>query len=375
MPRPGTDVIILDDAPIGGPSLNTGQAFFVGGAASGPIDAYSEIGSLKAYETTYGARAGGQAMYDAANAFFQEGGGTLFVARTDAAATDEQTGVAGALDLLPYSLGPGQVCAPGLTSTPVHEAILAHLEATHRCGLLDLPAGDDAALEAAVTALYDVAGVRFAQALAPALVYPYANAGGATVDVPFSGVQAGLIARADLLGNPNQPAAGINGISRLALGLTQDYTDDEREALNEAGVTLAKLVYGDVRTYGARTAAGPNDAGWLWFANSRVVMAVTHESDAIAQNYLFRQIDGRRQIFAALEADLRGMLLVHFNAGALYGATPAEAFDVDTGPSVNTTETIIAGEIHATVRVKTSPSAEWVVINIVKVPLDVPIAA
>jgi hypothetical protein len=353
MPRPGTDVIILDDAPIGGPSLNTGQAFFVGGAASGPIDAYSEIGSLKAYETTYGARAGGQAMYDAANAFFQEGGGTLFVARTDAAATDEQTGVAGALDLLPYSLGPGQVCAPGLTSTPVHEAILAHLEATHRCGLLDLPAGDDAALEAAVTALYDVAGVRFAQALAP----------------------AGLIARADLLGNPNQPAAGINGISRLALGLTQDYTDDEREALNEAGVTLAKLVYGDVRTYGARTAAGPNDAGWLWFANSRVVMAVTHESDAIAQNYLFRQIDGRRQIFAALEADLRGMLLVHFNAGALYGATPAEAFDVDTGPSVNTTETIIAGEIHATVRVKTSPSAEWVVINIVKVPLDVPIAA
>jgi hypothetical protein len=38
MPRPGTDVTILDDATPGGPSLNTGQAFFVGIAASGPTD-------------------------------------------------------------------------------------------------------------------------------------------------------------------------------------------------------------------------------------------------------------------------------------------------------------------------------------------------
>jgi hypothetical protein len=80
MPRPGTDVTIVDATAPGGPSLNTGQAFFVGKTASGPTDAYGEVHSLKQYTTDYGARTGGEAMHDAANAFFQEGGGTLFVA-------------------------------------------------------------------------------------------------------------------------------------------------------------------------------------------------------------------------------------------------------------------------------------------------------
>jgi phage tail sheath protein FI len=135
------------------------------------------------------------------------------------------------------------------------------------------------------------------------------------------------------------------------------------------------MIYGDVRTYGGRTAAGPDDDRWLWFANSREVMAVAHEADAIAQNYVLRQIDGRRQLFASLETDLRAMLLRHFNLGALYGATPPEAFQVDTGTMVNTTETIAAGEIHAVIRIKTSPTSEWVEVAIVKVPLEVPIAA
>lgn len=371
MPRPGTDVVILDQAAPGGPSLNTGQAFFVGKSGTGPTDSYTKVKSLKQYQTDYGDRSGGALLYDAVSGFFQEGGGTAYVA---GAATEDAAGVVPALDLFTYELGPGQVAAPGLTATAVHEAILAHLDATHRCGLLDLPAGDAAALTAAVAALEGTAGVRFAAALAPALVYP-SDAPPATVNVPYSGVQAGLIARADLLGNPNQPAAGVNGVSRLALGLTEDYSDDDREALNEAGVTLAKLVYGEVRTYGARTAAGADDTNWLWLANSRVVMAITHRADAISQNYLFRQIDGRRQLFAALEAELRGMLLEYFNANALYGATPADAFQVDTGPQVNTIETIMAGEVHAVIRVKTSPSAEWVEIAIVKVPLDVPLPA
>jgi len=372
MPRPGTDVNILDDSTPGGPSLNTGQAFYTGVTASGDDTVVGEVHSLKQYVTEYGDRTGAIPMYDAANAFFQEGGGTLYVAK---AATGDAAGVEAALPLFTYALGPGQVCAPGLTDPDTHKAVLAHIAATHRCALLDAPAGDAAALTTAVTALAGVEGVRFAALLAPTLTYPLADGSGATSDAPYSGVHAGMIARVDALANPNQPAAGINGVSRLALGLTTEYSDDDREALNEAGVTLAKLVYGDVRTYGARTAAGPDDTNWLWFANSRTVMAIAHRADAIAENYLFRQIDGRRQLFAALETELRGMLLEYFNIGALYGATPSEAFDVDTGALVNTVDTIKNGEVHAVIRVKFSPTAEWVEIAIVKTPIDVPIAA
>jgi hypothetical protein len=125
-----------------------------------------------------------------------------------------------------------------------------------------------------------------------------------------------------------------------------------------------------VRTYGYRTAAGPDDTNWLWFGNSRVIMAIAHESDALAENYVLRQIDGRGQLFAALETDLRGMLLAYYNAGALFGETPQDAFDVDTSSAVNTIETIAAGEVHATIRVKCSPAAEWVRIDVVKVPVE-----
>jgi hypothetical protein len=369
MPRPGTDVVITDGSGPGGPSLNTGQAFFVGKTAT--AGAPSQIHSLKQYVSTYGPRTGGDKLHDAVNAFFQEGGGTAFISPTP---TEDAAGVADALDAFEYELGPGQVAAPGLTDPTVHAKLLSFVDATHRVALLDSAGGDQAALDAEATALHDAPGARFAALLAPALSYPD-PATGVPVNVAYSGVQAGIQARSDLLGNPNRAAAGANGVSRLALGLAEDYSDVDREALNEAGVTLAKLVYGDVRTYGARTVAGPDDTNWLWFPNSRVVMAITHEADAIAQTYLFQQIDGRRQLFAAFETDLRGMLLNHFNAGALYGSTPAEAFAVDTGTQVNTIETISAGEVHAVIRIKTSPSAEWVRIEIVKVPLDVPIAA
>jgi hypothetical protein len=371
MPRPGSDVVISDVSAPGGPSLNTGQAFFVGVADSGPADAYSEIRSMKAYKSTYGTRTGGPLMFDAVNAFFQEGGGTAFVSK---AATADAAGVGPALDAFNYELGPGQVCAPGLTDPLVHAALLGHVNLTHRCALLDSAGGDEAALDAEASALYSVPGSRFGALLAPKLSYPVLDTG-APANTPYSGVQAGMIARADAVGNPNQPAAGVNGISRLALGLSTDYTDDERETLNAAGVTLAKLVYGDVRTYGARTIAGPDDENWLWFANSRVVMAVTHRADAIAQNYVFKQVDGRRQLFAKLETELRGMLLDYYAIGALYGASPAEAFSVDTGAQINTDETIAAGEVHASIRLKTSPTGEWVQIEIVKVALELPVAA
>ena len=90
----------------------------------------------------------------------------------------------------------------------------------------------------------------------------------------------------------------------------------------------------------------------------------------MAETYVLRQIDGRRQIFAALEAELRGICLDYFNAGALFGESPPEAFSVDTGPGVNTIDTIKAGEVHAVIRLKCSPAAEWVVIEIVKVPVE-----
>lgn len=487
MPRPGTDVLIVDDAVPSGAILDTGQAFFAGTSERGPTDRALKVKSLKDYGSKYGGRSGGSLMYDSVGAYFAEGGGTLYCSRITGGDAVAATGAFGSLtvnaaspgawgndltvtaeapatlseqlradllaagdpivavvalddinmerspvcataddlvawatnssllvrfvkgadNLVPaagtaaalttgadgtaaltqdnidaalarfeYALGPGQVACPGLTSDIAHTALCGHVDAMRRCALLDLPdSSDPTVLGASVAVLQaPVAGVRFCAAFAPWAEYP-GSVSPAIVTIPYSGIQAGLIARADAAGNPNDPAAGVNGISRYAVGLSQAFTDDQREALNEAGVCMAKDVRGQIETYGYRTAAGPDDTLWLWFGNSRVIMAIAYQCDAIAENYVLRQIDGRRQLFAKLETQLRGVLLTYYNAGALYGETPAEAFSVDTGETVNTIETIAAGEIHAVIRVRCSPAGEWVVIEIVKVPVERALAA
>lgn len=273
-----------------------------------------------------------------------------------------------ALAAFDYQLGPGQVVAPGMTSSGVQTAVLAHVDSTRRCALLDLPDTDDALeLEAAVQALRGLPGCRFASAWAPWAVYP-AETPPATIVVPFSAIEAASIAKVDAFGNPNEPAAGANGESVNAVGLTQAYTDAEREALNVEGVDIALLKYGRVRAYGYRTAAGPDDVAWLWFSNSRVVMGISAECDAVAEEYVLRQVDGRRHLLAKLEADLRGICKRYYDLDALFGETEEDAFAVDTSEALNPVEQLAAGEVHAVVRVKTSPAAEWVVIDIVKVP-------
>ena len=299
---------------------------------------------------------------------------------TNGTGTVDHDSVQSALDRFDSAMGPGQVLAPGLTADAVHEALCEHAQAKMRCALLELPdSADPTVLKASVAALQGDAagqpGARFAAAFSPWALYPSSVVGAGAVLIPYTGLQAGLIAKADAGGNPNEPAAGANGASRFGLGLSQAFTDDQREDLNSAGVCMAKMVYGAVETYGYRTAAGPDEPNWRWFGNSRVVMAVGHEANAVAETYVLRQIDGKRRIFAKLESDLRGICLRYYNASALFGDTPEEAFSVDTGAQVNTIATIAAGEIHAVIRLRCSPSGEWVSIEIIKVPVERAVAA
>lgn len=475
MPRPGTHVVISDDARPGGAILDTGQAFFVGVAERGPAAAV-RVASMREYSATFGQRSGGSLLADAVAAYFGEGGSTLYVSRVigagaaaasgsfggmtaqatspgawgnavtltaeaatasdglvragdavaivvsyqgqaverssaldsaaaiaawsqrssyvrltagssddppEAATTTTLAGgsngtvtigydaIATALGQFGHGLGPGQVAAPGLTSAPVRQALREHADFHRRCALLDLPDSPDPLVLAAEAALaYGEVGSRFSAHWAPWIRYR-GSVAGLELTVPYSAVQAGIIARADAAtGNPNQPAAGVNGVHRNGLGLTQDWDDITREGLNEAAVNLAKVIYGQVRTYGYRSASGPDDTLWVWLGGGRVVMAIAWRAEAVAENYVLSQVDGRRQVLAKLESDLRGICLDFYTAGALYGETPEEAFAVDTGPQINTDSTIAAGELHAVIYLRTSPSAEWLVLDIVKVAPD-----
>lgn len=295
-----------------------------------------------------------------------------------------------ALNRFPKSMGPGQVLAPGITTTAAHTQLLDHAVARNRVALLDAPdSGTIATVKAAGTALrgYNPTGAgeeRYGKLLGPWAVIPGLTAG-TTRDVPYSAVEAGIIARNDGAGlAPNDNAAGVtNGRARYAVSLKHgpetagtQWTDAERAELYGAGVNVAILKYGSVVGYGLRTLVDPNgsDSTWVNFGNLRELMLIRANADAIGERYLFRTIDGRGYLFSALRGELAAMLHDEWARNALFGDEPADAFAVDVSGAVNTPETIAARQIRALVAVRIGEAGEEVIIELVKVPVDQAVA-
>ena len=294
------------------------------------------------------------------------GGGDGTVPVTDADALDP------VLALFGTELGPGQVWAPGKTDPDMLAAIMVHGQANNRTYLLDAPRGADVpTLTATATVLRGSDQDRYGGLFAPWATVP-GVAMGTTRTIPWSSIQAGMCARLDAqVGHSNRAAAGEYGQSYFALGLDQAFSDADRQALLYAGCNTARMRYGTVRGYGFRTLADQaGQRGQWWQLNwARLNMQIVAECEQIGEEYVFSQIDGRGLTIAAFNGELKGMLNDLFNDGALYGDTPDDAFAVNTGPSVNTDETIANGELHAVLSVKMSPHAELVEIEIVKVAL------
>ena len=393
--RPGVDVITLSQPPPRSAQTYTGVWFAVGGTAIGPLEPV-EVKSMQQYEDTFGDRSGGTLLYDAVDAFFREGGSTVWIsaipttpslmglsvdrgdapepesaepqeakkpsARAAVVAADVKT----ALDRFGKAFGPGQVSAPGVTDAVSQGHLIQHAADHNRVALVDSTELGTAAQNEALAEALRTNG-RHAALFGPWAIYP-GVAVGTERHIPYSAVEAGIIARNDASGNANLAAAGNQGVSNLASGLTVSYTDAEYAAMNEAGFDAAKVVHGVVQTYGYRSLADPDlQPEWESFGWSRLNMAITAAAEAIGERYVFRQIDGRGLTIAQFGSELRAMLLQFYLEDALFGETPDDAFDVDVGPQVNTLERIANGELHAVLRVRMSPFSEWVVIEIVKV--------
>lgn len=290
--------------------------------------------------------------------------------------TDTERGAA--LARFGKGLGVGQVLYPGGTTSVLHAALLNHAQTNNRFALLDTQDTAAAAtLEAAAAAdRADANKAVLAEDHGMLLGSWHTIPGvtlGTTRQVPSSPIVAGLMAASDArLGNPNAAAAGANGESQVTVALTQpDWSDDDREAINNAGVNIFRNLYGGFRLYGYRTLADETSAeSWAWenAGAARLRMAIQAEVEAYAEGFVFAQLDGRGQTVARFGGGLAGILQKYWALGALFGATAAEAYTVDTGPTVNTPDTLANNELHAVIGLRVSPFAELVYVEVVKVP-------
>jgi len=280
-----------------------------------------------------------------------------------AAITDTQW--ANALALFLPDLGPGQVSEPGRTSSTAYSQVKAHVEASNRVGILDLP--DSPTIATLQTAASGITS-RFTAAFAPWCVVPGLTTG-TTRSVPPCAYIAGMLARNDPSLGTNQPAAGNYGVAQYVIDLTQaDWSDANRTTLNNSNCNVIRRMLGGIRNYGWRSNVNAvSDANWVDFGNARFYMELSAELDQVGENFIFSQIDGQNgSVINAFHDSLTGVMLDHFIAGELFGGAPYEAFRVDTGPGVNTLARLANNELHAVVTVKMAPFAEYVEIAVVK---------
>lgn len=265
-------------------------------------------------------------------------------------------------------LGPGQVNVAGDTVTATHGAVIAHCDAFKRVCLLDLA---DTATDATLITAVGNARSRWGGTFTPWAVIPGYIAGTSRV-VPYSAIEAGIIARNDVQVSANVPAAGERGQSRYAIRLSQlERTDASRQALNAAGINVARVIQGGVRTYGYRSTVNPaSDPTWVGFGGARLLMQIAYGGEEILESFMFDEIDGYARLFGRVRGQLASFLNTFYTDGALFGASPADAYIVVCDETNNTPATIADRQLIADVGVRISEMAEMITLNLTRVPVN-----
>lgn len=229
----------------------------------------------------------------------------------------------------------GTISIPGDTTPAAHDALDAHAQAYRRF------AGKDAIDTATVVSLtapaatLRAAGERagYGQLYAPWVKIPGPGTG--LVTIPPSGAVAGRMAAADRenRAGPGQPAAASYGIFRFVRDVTQEWSQEDRDILADAGVTVIRNIKGAVQPYSSRTLADPE----LWpqydsAAGMRVVLAIASECQAQLDKYIEATIDGNGHLYSAVQKDLIGIGQDWYGRLALFGENAGEAFAASVGP-------------------------------------------
>lgn len=345
MPAADT-TIVVGSSPAARSAPTDTDTWFVTGATTTTTAGAYEVRNIDEFDTELGA---GSTIRPLIDLYFRLGGAKAVIAPAADAA-----GAVTALAQFTPDLGPGQVSAPGLTTDAVYEALLAHAadRDNNRFAILDGLDDDDAA---AIIAAVSVSNGRYGELWVPRAVTR-------TATLAYSAVQAALYARNDLNGvGRGQPPAGKDYgiVGEPVIGLSQPaFTKANRDSLDDAGISLARVVDDQVASWSNRTLDTTDDARYEQSSQMRVMMALTAQFKVVGTRYEHKRIDPHRHLMVKFGNDLEG---VCNRAG-----DDLWAFSVNVGPSVNTDATIAARELHADIELTTSPSVGPVTIRLVQ---------
>jgi phage tail sheath protein FI len=251
------------------------------------------------------------------------------------------------------------VAVPGATSDAVQNAVLDHCENQYlqdRFAVLDGRRTDTATKEAIQGGTRDSS---YGAIYHPWLrVYdPVSND---LLTVAPSGHIAGVYARVDTERGVHKAPA--NEVIRGALDVAIPVSREDQAGLNPEDINVIRRFDGNVTVFGARTLQGKENAEWRYVPVRRLFLFLRDSINAGVQWTVFEPND--MALWGKLRRNLSAFLTNVWRSGALFGATPDEAFYVRCDETLNTSETRALGQVIAEVGVAVVNPAEFVVFRI-----------
>lgn len=323
----------------------------------------------------------------AIHGFFLNGGSRCYV--VNCGSEDELTGGRKGLAALETIDEVAIVAAPGFTTAAAYDALLTHCERMEYCvAILDGPPTVDS-----IQALTKVAkpkvsrsdkekekdGAEGGSGASQEAAYRPRNSDGGygavyfpwlvardpfnasdLVHTPPSGHMAGIYSRTDASRGVHKAPA--NETVRGALDVTYHLTRHEQGELNPQGVNCIRFFPREgIRVWGARTLA-PSASEWRYI-NVRRLFNMVKESIAGSTGWIVFE-SNNEDLWQAIIRDVSAFLTLLWRQGALFGASPEEAFFVQCDGEINTDDVINAGQVITRIGIAPVKPAEFVIFQI-----------
>ncbi len=201
----------------------------------------------------------------------------------------------------------------------------------------------------------------FAALYYPWIKVPNPRQGGKPISVPPCGHMMGVWSRNDeTRGVYKAPA---NETPRGVIGLAYDCNFREQELLNPQGINCIRSFPGrGIKIWGARTLVEPDKTEWRYISVRRLMSYINKSIELGTQWVVFEPND--RDLWARVRRTVSNFLDRLWREGALFGATPEQAFYVKCDETINTPDTMLLGRLYIEVGVCPVRPAEFVVFRI-----------
>ena len=175
-----------------------------------------------------------------------------------------------------------------------------------------------------------------------------------------SGHMAGLYAHVDSTRGVHKAPA--NEAIRGALDVRYRISNSIQDGLNPMGINCIRDLNGNIRPWGARTLGGDMNEDFKYINVRRLFLFLRKSIDRGTQWVVFEPND--RALWAKIVRNVSAFLTEVWRDGALFGATPAEAFFVKCDDETNPPDLRELGRVTTEIGVAVVKPAEFVIFQI-----------